>query len=112
MALLELEDSEDIRDTLYSNVAPSRQRLLVVTGDFIDVEAFARLLVADPALSEARFRPKGMMPWLLRAGMSLGVLVVAPEDDSTGRPGLGFYGNGEQINRLRSALLALPTLEP
>lgn len=107
VAILEVRESRDIRESLFSTVVPFRQRVLIAPGPGMDIDAFAKSLAEDPALSSPHFRPWGLVPWLLRGGLTREAVVIRPEDSLDGRPGLAFYGYEEKVAGLWDSVTTL-----
>jgi hypothetical protein len=109
VALVERVDKADLNEALVSG--GSQQNVFVVVPNAADLDAYVRALADDPALIHPDFRVRGLVQWLLRAGLRLRAVVVRPEDGLDGRAGLGFYGRREQIEKLRDATRELMARE-
>jgi hypothetical protein len=104
VTLLELQATNVIGRARCSVRERSQQRVLVVARADTDLGRLAADLAADPMLRRPDFQPKGLVPWLLRAGLRNGTVIIVRPEDGTRGPGLGFYGRPEHIEQIRDAL--------
>jgi hypothetical protein len=105
VGLLE-RDGIDLRSSLYRAGLPHQLRLALAGPTSIDIDAFAQAIAADLPRLEVNFATQGMVLWLLRSGLRRKIIVIRPEDDLTGRSGLGFYGGRQQIESVYEVVAA------